>query len=310
MASFRVHGARVTALLLCAWAGVCTAEAPSPATRLTYRVMAGGRYNPLGLGAVGRLALRHRIYESQSVLLRDNAVTLAALATVSPAFAREGAMVEVAPVSFLTLFGSWERMDYFGTSGFFQSFPSAASNTGPGEILRRLALPTGSSQSPYATGGQQVTAGAAAAVQWREYFLREQARWSWAQVRLRAGDRVFQDPNVDLVMPNGGWAFINDLDAGWTDGRLTLSVGWTCQKALFDSADYLPGERATAAQGFRHRVGPSATYTWAQPRGSRFVPSVFLQVQWWLAHPYRTGQDSPQAVPWVLAAFSASGDIL
>jgi len=178
------------------------------------------------------------------------------------------------------------------------------------QVLRRSAIPAGHPEGPYATGGQQVTVGATAAAQWREYFLREQVRGSWTRMGLRAGDRVFQVPNVNVVMPNGGWAVFNDLDAGWTDGRLTLPIGWNCQKALFGSADHLPGERATAAQGFRHPVGPSVNGAWAQPRGSRLVPSVFLQVQRWLAHPYRTGKDVPQSVPWVLAAFAVSGDIL
>jgi hypothetical protein len=44
--------------------------------------------------------------------------------------------------------------------------------------------------------------------------------------------------------------------------------------------------------------------------GSRFVPSAFAQVQWWLAHPNRTGQDSPAWMPWVFVGVSAAGDLL
>jgi hypothetical protein len=89
-----------------------------------------------------------------------------------------------------------------------------------------------------------------------------------------------------------------------------VALTWNVQTSLFRSSDYLPGQRATPAEGWRQRLGPTVNYAWAQPAGSRFVPSVFAQVQWWLSHPYRTGQEMQQALPWVLLAFTANGDLL
>lgn len=284
--------------------------APLPDTRLVYRVTVGARVNPLGLGLGGRLGLRHKLYESDSVALRDNAAVGALTAVLTPAFSRVGAVAEISPASFATLFASWERFDYFGTVGFFQSFPSAASNAGPDEINRRGALPSGSPEAPYGTSGQQVTVGATLGVALKQWVVRDQVRLFWNQAALRSGDRVFLDPNIDLVIPNGGWSLANDLDAAWTNGALTAGLALNVQKAFFTSADYLPGEQSTSAQGWRARLGPSVNYTWVQPVGSRFIPSVYAQVQWHLAHPYRSGQQSPAWFPWILAGVSFAGDLL
>jgi hypothetical protein len=275
-----------------------------------YRVTAAGRSNPIGLGMGARLALRRQLYLSDSVAFRDNAAVGALTAVVTPAFTRVGAAAEVSPASFATLFATWERYDYFGTVGMAQSFPSAASDSGPTEISRRAALPSGSAASPYALQGQQVTVGATLAAQVGHWFVRDQARLFWNQAALREGDRVFWDPSIDLILANGGWAVADDLDVGWTDGRLTAGLTFNVLKSLFRSSDYLPGERASPGDAWRARLGPSVNYTWSQPVGSRFVPSVFAQVQWWLVHPYRTGQEISLAVPWIYLGVSAAGDLL
>ena len=90
-----------------------------------------------------RVGLRRRLYASDNVAFRDNVVVGAVTAMLTPAFARVGAVSEVSPASSATLFASWERYDFFGVAGFFQSCPSAASNTGPNEIVRRSGLPDG-----------------------------------------------------------------------------------------------------------------------------------------------------------------------
>ena len=310
---FSSRAASCSVWVALAWIYVGTANAAEPEvpeTRLIYRLTAAARYNPVGGGVGARLGLRHRLYASDRVAFRDNAAVGAVTAVLTPALSRVGAVAEVSPASFATLFASWERYDYFGIAGFFQSFPSAASNTGPNEITRLGQLPAGSTQLPYGTWGQQVTLGATLAAQVGPWVARDQVRLFWNLAQLREGDRVFQDPNIDLVISNGGWAVANDLDVAWTDGHLTAGLAFNVQKSLFDSADYLPGERATSAQGWRARLGPSVNYVWAKPVGSRFIPSAFAQVQWWLAHPYRTGQESPAWMPWVFVGVSAAGDLL
>jgi hypothetical protein len=275
-----------------------------------YRVTAAGRTNPIGLGIGTRLALRRQLYHSDAVALRDNAAAGAVTAVVTPAFTRVGAAAEVSPASFATLFATWERYDFFGTVGMAQSFPSAASNSGPAELARRAALPPGSSESPYALKGQQVTVGATLGVQVGHWLVRDQARLFWNQADLRGGDRVFWDPSVDLIVGNGGWAVADDLDVAWTDGRLTAGLTFNVLKSLLRSSDYLPGERSSPVDAWRARLGPSVNYTWSEPVGSRFVPSAFAQVQWWLVHPYRTGQEAPALVPWIYLGVSAAGDLL
>ena len=38
-------------------------------------------------------------------------------------------------------------------------------------------------------------------------------------------------------------------------------------------------------------------------------PTAILIVNWWLEHPYRTGQEVSQAVPYIVLGFAFNGDI-
>ena len=58
------------------------------------------------------------------------------------------------------------------------------------------------------------------------------------------------------------------------------------------------------------RLGPLFTYRFNEDTSGPFQqPTAILAVNWWLRHRYRTGQRVPQAVPYVMAAFSFSGDL-
>lgn len=60
-----------------------------------------------------------------------------------------------------------------------------------------------------------------------------------------------------------------------------------------------------------HRVGPFLGYTFFREDGRAFNnPTVFILVQWWLKHRFRTGVDTSQALPVLGAGFQITGDFL
>ncbi|MBM4378175.1 MAG: hypothetical protein FJ086_02575, partial [Deltaproteobacteria bacterium] len=101
-----------------------------PQHRIVQRNTFALRYNPLGLLYDGRFAYRYRLYESQSVALRDNFVGVGLAPTMSPAFLKVGPYVEFNPLSVLGVWAAFQRVQYYGTFDLLQGFPSATSDFG------------------------------------------------------------------------------------------------------------------------------------------------------------------------------------
>jgi len=68
-------------------------------------------------------------------------------------------------------------------------------------------------------------------------------------------------------------------------------------------------DESTVASDGLHRVGPLFAWQFRGGEGEKIGRlSAFAITQWWLQHPYRTGQVSNQGVPYVLLGCSMNGD--
>jgi hypothetical protein len=285
-------------------------EGPPPRHRLVYRNLLAVRLNPLGLLDDARLSYRYRLYRSESLLLRDNFVSVGLAPAFSPAYAKLGVVAELQPLSILQLWGMYELIGTFGTFRQLQSFPSAGSNFSDTELYARDALPSGDALRPYATTGSQLTLGATLQLKVGPVVARSLFRMVRPDMALRTGDSVFYDITNDVLAPNRGWYLLNDTDVLYQTGRgLTVGLRWASSHAFYGAEHFTP-ELQTALPT-THRLGPVVAYTFAEQDGARFnAPTVLLLVNWWLTHRYRTGVDSPQAFPYLALGFSFSGDLL
>src|SRR4051794_1231594 len=83
--------------------------------RLVHKQTLVARYNPVGLVWEGRLQGRFRLFQSESSALRDNFLSIGIAPGASPAYARIGAIAEVQPASFVSVWALYEVVQYFGT---------------------------------------------------------------------------------------------------------------------------------------------------------------------------------------------------
>lgn len=170
----------------------------------------------------------------------------------------------------------------------------------------------------------------------------------------RRGTSVWYDIFTDANLPARGWHATADTDVLFSpEGPgLTLGVRHSWVRAFFGEGDFQRddfcngpdgtiGMRGSATNGCGsngyydpnvplHRIGPLIAYNFREASHSRFnAPTVFMALQWWVQHRYRTGATPeavaremalgnptvPQdfvssAVPYVALGFSFRGDLL
>ena len=133
--------------------------------------------------------------------------------------------------------------------------------------------------------------------------LRSRLTAMMTDMDLRSGDTTWYDPFFDVLSEDGGWTLVNDADLllMLLDEMLIVGVRHNTTQALHDESGF------DAIQ----RIGPLAAYRFYDEPGSRVNrPTIFMLVNWYLAHPFRTGQDTSQAIPYVALGFALSGDLL
>lgn len=289
-----------------------------PLHRVVHRNTFALRVNPLGLLYEGRFMYRLRLYESDSMALRDNFIGIGLTPVASPAFIRAGAYVEVQPLTVLGFWASYTFVQYFGTFNLFQSFQSARSNFSDAEITRLGALekgPTGPGE--YLANGTELTIGATFQVKVLDFILRSQARLIRPDMNLRTGDTVFYDQFYDVLAPNRGWYFVNDVDLLYqtANKRFVAGARYTQAFVFYDQRHFATGETQENLNNL-HRVGPFVGYTFKIDDGAAFNnPTAFILIQWWLQNRNRTGTaNNPdgisQALPLIGAGFQMTGDFL
>lgn len=273
-----------------------------------YRATAALRLNPLGLFGEVRAGFRTRLFDTpgRHPILKNTYIAGGLSFLTSPAFARPGLFVEFSPLAILQLQAVAERVQWYGNFDYFQSFASPRDNFSDAELGRR--------QDNYATGGWIFSAGALLQFRFGESLVvRSNFRGFRYAMNARNDEPVFYDIFFDALVPTQGWVMANDTDLLYSSPELGLNAGVRFSAivpSIPDSAypaGVAPGRDLTTM-----RVGPLISYTFAERRHRWFnAPAVFLLAQWWLQHPYRTG-DGPesvtQAFPMIVVGFSFRGD--
>jgi hypothetical protein len=277
-----------------------------PLHRIVHKNTFAIRVNPLGLLYDGRFSYRLRLYQHESKALRDNFVGVGLAPTASPAFVRVGPFVEFNPLSVLGFWAAVQFVQYFGTFNLLQGFPGAQSD------FSDSAITANGPTNRDATNGWELTIGATFQVKVSSIVVRSQARLVRGEMRLREGQRIYYDQFYDVGAPNGGFFFTNDLDVVWQglDNKLIAGARYTFTTQFYEARHLDPND-PTTVNNTMHRVGPFFGYTFKIEDGAKFnTPTVFLLVQWWLQHRFRTGQDVSQAIPLFGVGFQTTGDFL
>jgi len=309
----------VVGVLLCAGAGEARAQEPEPEPEvaaepgapafrrhvLYYQTGTFARWNPIGLGNLSQVGYRYMFFDSEAELLRGSYAMVGLAPGLNPAFSRIGPMVEVQPLAVLRLTAMWERIDHFGTFDILQSWPSPRDDHSDTARAAR-----GEEGESYATSATQVTLAARAQAKVWRIAARVNYRAVYSEADLKEGDHVYWDSFFDQVMPDGGWLQTTDTDVLYVDGPLALGLRHNWLSVDYPDGFYRPGESRRDPND-QHRLGPLFAWKFAESPGSAFdEPTLFVLVNWWLQHRYRTGEDVSQWVPYTIVGFSFKGELL
>ncbi len=266
---------------------------------LTYRNVVVLQANPILLRDLLSIDYRYRIYESTSPYLRNNYFGFALRPTISPGFARLGAAFEFAPVSVVRLGVGLEQINYFGGFGQLQGFATPDADYSDAALSQRHQL-----GENYAAGGTAVTMSLQAQNRFGPFIVRDLFELQRVSLSLNTGDLYYYEPTSDMLLPERGLAFTNDADVLYISPfGLIIGARYTISKAF-----YRTGEDPN---GPTHRLGPSLSYVVFQNPGAAFdSATVFVLLNWWLKHRWRTGADVSAGFPFLSVGFSFTGEIL
>lgn len=286
--------------------GAASAE---PVTEeLTYLSFTVLRLNPLGLQSQFDLDWKTQLYDpGDSLIKSNNFFSIGVSPILSPALARLGVSAKLQPLAILKLEVRWDYLAWFGNFDLIQSYPDANADFSDSAIARG-----GEAGLNYATDGWQLTLDAEARAKVGPVIVRNRFRAAYIEAALKGDDRVFYDQYFDLLLPRRGWFFTNDADLLFQIGdKLIVGVRWAFMGVNYEADNFTTSaERITDSQPM-HRVGPLVAYTFHDEPGSSFNrPTILAMVNWHLVHPWRTGQDVSQALPYVVVGFAFGGRVL
>ncbi len=304
------QGIRMTAFWRAFWAisfGVLllmpqTASAQDSPHYLGYKSLTAARLNPLGLVEALTLDYQYRLFKSDNPISKTNFAGVYLQPILSPAYARLGAGIAIQPLSIARIDVRYQYISFFGNFDFMQSFPQAEgadwSDTNLGELS--------DAETNYGTSGTQLQIGLLLQAKVGQIAVRNQLRVNQYDLDLRDGDTVWYDPLLDALMPGSGWAINDDFDVLYlAHPKFIAGVRYTITTAFYDE------EPEDDDNNPIQRIGPLLSYTISQNPGE-FVDtmSVFTLIQWHLSHPFRTGEDVSQAVPYFAFGLNVTGSLL
>ncbi|MFO0550778.1 MAG: hypothetical protein U0271_20460 [Polyangiaceae bacterium] len=273
-----------------------------PEQRISYDFLAGLRLNPLGLEFQYNLAYRHRLYASDSTALRDNYFGVVLAPTVNPTMSRMGGAIELRPLSMLALSGGIHHVGNLGVFDNLVAFPDAGgdwSDTGRDRLDK--------AGQTHPANGFEVFARAAAIAKIGPIVIRDDLLFTYSDIGLPNDgvNRVYYHPRFDMLVPDKGWFMHNDSDLLYlSDFGLIAGARSSLTNSFFDESTRGDGDDLIL------RVGPLVAYTFFDHPGASWnKPTLIGIAQWWVLHPWRTGEDVHQGIPYATLAFRFEGDL-
>lgn len=302
------HSFALVGALLLTNAALAVTPPPMPKHRVDYSNFFVLRVNPLGLQDVFDIGYRYRLYESEEPLWRTGQVGTSFTITPSPALLKLGPQFEIEPIGLFRFTARWEWVQWFGILDHMQSYKYADN----ADYSDAGVKSGGDAGSNYAGSGWQATLIGEFKARIKDVVVRNRTTAVYSDMDLREGDRVWYDAYYDLLAPASGWTLLNEADLLYflLEDRLIVGARHTLMTPFLDDDALSTGNSEDLKDYPIQRVGPLvAWHVYDDPGAKLSRVTLILLVQWHLAHPFRTGQDTHQGIPYVGLGCNLTGDL-
>lgn len=277
-----------------------------PARRLTISHFGVGTLNPLGLEWDIKGGMQYRLFKSDDILLHDTFTFLGGQLRVNPVYSALGVVVESQPLAVINLRAKAEAIGFYGILGVLQSWQSPYANFSDTAQNARTAA-----GDYYATYGFHAAIEPTLQAAVGPIAVQNRFALEYWNMRLRSGDTVWYDAGPDHMLPGKGLTLQDELSLVYLSKTLTAGLDFRYAAPLFTAAQFQPNEDPKGVDQSNMRLGVIAAYTFFDNGYTAFnKPTVFALVQWWLKHPYRTGQDVSQLIPFFAVGFTFQQDFV
>jgi len=277
-----------------------------PARRVSISHLVVATYNALGAEYQLKPGLQYRLNKSDDLLLHDTFTFAGAFIRLSPVYATAGPLVEWQPLAIINLRARAEALGYFKSLGVLQSWRSPYDDhSDTAQSLRNAA------GENYSTYGLHATVEPTLQAQVGPIAVQNHFSLDYWNMRLHSGDTVWYDAGPDHAIPGNGFTLLEEASLVYLRGPLTAGLNFRYAAPLFTEANFRPGEDPHGLNESNSRLGAIFAYTFFNRGYTPFdQPTVFVLVQWWLHHHYRTGQDVSGVIPFVAVGFSFQQDFI
>lgn len=262
-----------------------TAEQELPKSRLYLASLTAARYHPIGLETQNRLMYSHMLYESESMIMRDNFFKAGPSLKLNPAYLKVGPLIDLQPIAILHLRLGYEFVYYFGTFGYLQSYPDPDSDYSDKERKK-------TNHESYDTKGHHLFAETTLQMRISHFVARSKFSFAYWNVDLTDDHGYFYDATLDTLIPNKKFMWTNDTDLLFMRKNLVVGVRYSGVFPLTEAG--------------HQRIGPIFAWSFHTRDYTRFNrPTLLCILGWYVEHQNRVG-----GIPYVLVGFSFSTDFL
>ncbi len=298
--------AKMPAAATPAMAAAGAEEPQEPKSVVMHRALTLLRDNPAGLQSEHRLLWRMDLSDSDHILFRDTYLAIGPQLMVSPSLQRLGARIDFKPLAMLELFALAEYLWFLGNFDYVTSYDDASADHSPKAL--EVAGDTGGN---YSATGLSLAVSARLQVKVKDLAIRSTTRMNRYWMDTKDGDPVWYDIYWDIMSSRRGWTMLQDNDLLYVKDRLVIGLRHTWTRSwLPDSAMAAVPEGAPRPDSI-HRLGPLVAWRLVdEPKYADTAfrrPTLLLLSQFWLAHPYRAGQQVSQFRPWLVIALAFDG---
>lgn len=269
------------------------AQGGHQANQMMWSAQVGGRVAPLGLLGRAALGYRRRLFDRNTLLLKNSHLAASAIVDVTPTYSFIGGQFRFEPLAFIGVWAEYQIGRQFGLLNTVRTFESSLSTLSDREQIDRIK-----NTPSQGVWSHRMTLGGRLQAKYKWIAARYGVQARKHRINVPETEVAWFNANLDIITPTRGWTLQHN-----TDLLFELRTGFFLAARYSQITAYHQDRTSPIVI---HRLGPAAV--WRRPPGRRADSTTwFALVQWNLRHPTRNGNAQSVAMPMITLGWGIQG---